>query len=62
LYFKGPDDETHEKEYHAYYQWVPLVLAFQAIMFYTPHFLWKVIEGGRMKVRKSCRDINVYMN
>ncbi|KAH8266318.1 hypothetical protein KR026_004012 [Drosophila bipectinata] len=34
---------------HAYYQWVPFVLFFQALCFYIPHFLWKKWEGGRVK-------------
>jgi hypothetical protein len=38
-----------EKVHHAYYQWVPLILALQAVMFYLPHFIWKMMEGGRME-------------
>ncbi|CAG0917117.1 unnamed protein product [Notodromas monacha] len=34
---------------HAYYQWVPFVLFLQAIMFYFPHYLWKSLEGGRVR-------------
>jgi hypothetical protein len=29
LIFLGPHKESDEKKYHAYYQWVPLVLAIQ---------------------------------
>jgi hypothetical protein len=35
--------------HHAYYQWVPFVLSFQAVMFYIPHLIWKHLEGERMK-------------
>lgn len=41
-----PDDEIIR---HAYYQWVPFVLFLQAMLFYTPHFIWKKIEGGKIK-------------
>jgi len=34
----------------AYYQWVPFVLFLQAIMFYTPHTIYKIVEGGKIKV------------
>ncbi len=46
----GPYKESDEKIYHAYYQWVPLMLFLQAVMFYAPHWIWKQLEGGRMKV------------
>ncbi|XP_034244603.1 innexin inx7 [Thrips palmi] len=36
--------------HHAYYQWVPFVLFGQAIMFYLPHLVWRVVEGGTIKV------------
>ena len=39
------DDVKHK----AYYQWVPFVLFLQAIMFYTPHMLYKAWEGGKVK-------------
>lgn len=34
---------------HTYYQWVCFVLLGQAVMFYTPRYLWKLWEGGRLK-------------
>jgi len=43
----GPQEEGDEEKYHQYYQWVPLFLSFQAIMFYLPHFIWKTMEGSR---------------
>lgn len=45
----GPYKEEDDKVYHAYYQWVPLMLAFQAVMFYLPHYIWKALEGGKME-------------
>ena len=38
-------------EVKAYYQWVPFVLFLQAIMFYTPHVVFKWAEQGKVKVR-----------
>lgn len=42
----GVGNMTPSKTYHAYYQWVPYVLVLQALMFYIPHWLWKILEGG----------------
>ncbi|XP_055548470.1 innexin inx7 isoform X2 [Wyeomyia smithii] len=36
-------------KYHAYYQWVPFVLFLQALMFYFPHYIWKTMEGGKIR-------------
>merc|ERR1712032_1086373 len=33
----------------AYYQWVPFFLLLQALMFYAPHLIYKIAEGGRVK-------------
>lgn len=35
--------------YHAYYQWVCFALFLQSLLFYLPHRLWKLAEGGRVK-------------
>jgi len=40
--------ERDEIQYKAYYQWVPLVLFLQACIFYVPHALFKVFEGGKV--------------
>lgn len=49
--YPGIDRSTPEEKriYHQYYQWVCFVLFLQAIMFYLPHYLWKVWEGGRLR-------------
>jgi len=44
------DDGDHEVKYHKYYQWVALTLFFQAMCFYAPHFIWKIWEGGKLKM------------
>ena len=36
-------------EYKSYYQWVPFVLFFQAGLFYMPHALFKLSEGGKVE-------------
>ncbi|KAE9555963.1 hypothetical protein FO519_000819 [Halicephalobus sp. NKZ332] len=49
-YFLPIDDEIdasysqREKVEITYYQWVPLVLAFQALFFYIPSFIWKALN------------------
>ena len=53
IFILGPIEDGDETVYHAYYQWVPLMLMFQAICFYAPHWIWKQLDNGRMKVRYS---------
>ena len=44
------------KTLHAYYQWVPFVLFLQGIMFYFPHYLWKLLEDRKLdKITKDLR-------
>lgn len=43
------DGESGTK-YHRYYQWVCFVLFFQAVFFYLPRYVWKLWEGGRIKM------------
>lgn len=51
--FAHPGVSPHSKDetiiHHAYYQWVPFVLFFQAILCYLPHLLWKNFEGGTIR-------------
>ncbi|CAD0195782.1 unnamed protein product [Chrysodeixis includens] len=42
-------DSSQDKKYYTYYQWVCFVLFFQAIMCYTPKFLWDAFEGGLLR-------------
>ncbi|CAL7949272.1 unnamed protein product [Xylocopa violacea] len=49
----GPATKDDSIVHHAYYQWVPFVLFFQAILFYIPHYLWRSAEGGRLKALVS---------
>ena len=43
-------EEGDELKYHKYYQWVCFMLFFQAILFYVPHYLWKMWEGGKCQM------------
>jgi len=46
----GLNDDEDEIVYHAYYQWVPLMLFVQAMLFYAPRYIWKSAEGGLFDV------------
>lgn len=43
---------TYDSEYvverHHLYKWTALIMFFMAVCNYTPHFLWKIAEGGRL--------------
>lgn len=55
----GPSHGAHDEQIkHRYYQWVCFVLLGQAVMFYIPRYLWKIWEGGRLKVLAS--DLGKY--
>ncbi|GLH06342.1 hypothetical protein R5R35_009729 [Gryllus longicercus] len=41
--------EEDSKKYYTYYQWVCFVLFFQAVMCYTPHWLWRAWEGNLLR-------------
>lgn len=43
-------DNTKEKTYHSYYQWVPFMLFFQGVFFYAPHWMWKQWEEGKIRM------------
>ncbi|XP_071447479.1 innexin inx1 [Hetaerina americana] len=47
LYGRGAEDDP--RKYYTYYQWVCFVLFFQAILCYTPKWLWDNWEGGLMR-------------
>ncbi|KAH0564494.1 innexin inx7-like [Cotesia glomerata] len=49
----GPFTKDDEITHYVYYQWVPFVLFFQALLFYIPRYLWRNAEGGRMKALVS---------
>lgn len=44
---------------HSYYKWVPFMLFFQALTFYVPHWIWKIWEGG--KIRMIDRELLIYL-
>jgi len=46
----GGESAEDGKVEHKYYQWVCFTLFFQAILFYIPRYLWKLWEGGKMKM------------
>lgn len=45
----GPEKSDSDHRYHTYYQWVPFVLFLQGVLFYLPHWIWKMNEDGRIR-------------
>ncbi|GLV41268.1 shaking B [Carabus blaptoides fortunei] len=52
------DADGHVKHVK-YYQWVAFMLFFQAILFYTPRWLWKSWEGGKIHALMMDLDIGI---
>ncbi|XP_025206032.1 innexin inx3-like [Melanaphis sacchari] len=50
--FKIKNNEKNIRS-HSYYKWVPFMLFFQAITFYVPHWIWKICEGGKIRMIAS---------
>jgi len=36
--------DMKDRQYISYYQWIPLFLAGQAIMFYLPRMMWRMLS------------------
>lgn len=51
------NDGQNKIKYYAYYQWIGFMLLFQALLFYIPFYLWKMWEGGRIKMLST--DLNI---
>ena len=48
--------EFEERNYISYYQWVPLFLALQAILFYLPRLVWRALSRKSGIVLYSITD------
>lgn len=44
------NEAGEEVLWQKYYQWVSIILCFQALLFYLPRYLWKTWEAGRMRL------------
>lgn len=52
-----PPRDEEGRTRHAYYQWVPFVLFLQGVLFYFPHWLWKIFEDRKMdKITAGLRE------
>lgn len=57
----GPMAKDDPVIHHAYYQWVPFVLFFQALLFYLPHYVWRKMEGRACSYNpRTCVPRDVY--
>nr|XP_027217939.1 innexin inx2-like [Penaeus vannamei] len=57
----GPSEPDDELTFHTYYQWVPFVLFVQGILFYVPHWIWKMWEKGLFKTVIQNLSIRDYL-
>ncbi|XP_063235974.1 innexin shaking-B isoform X3 [Bacillus rossius redtenbacheri] len=48
-----------ERRVHRFYQWVTFCLFLQAILFYTPRWLWKNWEGGKIQALMMDLDVGI---
>uniref|UniRef100_A0A8D8X0C2 Innexin n=2 Tax=Cacopsylla melanoneura TaxID=428564 RepID=A0A8D8X0C2_9HEMI len=48
-----------DRKTYGYYQWVCFCLFFQAILFYTPRWLWKHWEGGKIHALMMDLDVGI---
>lgn len=55
----GTTTQDKEKKLYRYYQWVCFCLFFQAILFYTPRWMWKSWEGGKIHALMMDLDVGV---
>ena len=55
----APDPSNPERKYYPYYQWICFVFFIQAIIFYLPHYMWKMSEGGLMQILSMGKLIQV---
>ncbi|XP_068912040.1 innexin shaking-B isoform X2 [Tenebrio molitor] len=51
--------DEKDKKLVRYYQWVCFCLFFQAILFYTPRWLWKSWEGGKIHALMMDLDVGI---
>lgn len=49
--------DIHSTTYwHRYYQYIPIILFLQAVLFYFPHYMWKIWENGI--VSSICKQLH----
>ena len=49
-------DDTAQIFWHHYYPYMPIILFVQAVLFYFPHYLWKIWENGT--VSSVCKQLH----